>query len=68
LDDTDLVQLAAELWPETEEAKDDDDSDAEPDEGLSIEAQIANKVSAMKRPRKEQRFSKPATSRSLRPS
>ncbi|KAJ7932680.1 hypothetical protein B0H13DRAFT_1592930 [Mycena leptocephala] len=48
--------LAAELWPETEEAKDDDDSDAEPDEGLSIEAQIANEVSAMKRPRKEQRF------------
>jgi hypothetical protein len=29
---------------------------------LSIEAQIANEVSAMKRPKKEQRFSEPAAS------
>ncbi|KAJ6457100.1 hypothetical protein C8R47DRAFT_1029184 [Mycena vitilis] len=47
--------LGSELWPETEEGQD-DDSDAEADGELSIEAQIANEVSAMKRPRKEQRF------------
>ncbi|KAJ7684430.1 hypothetical protein DFH06DRAFT_6789 [Mycena polygramma] len=47
--------LGSELWPETEGGQD-DDSDAEADGELSIEAQIANEVSAMKRPRKEQRF------------
>ncbi|KAJ7285191.1 hypothetical protein C8J57DRAFT_1290659 [Mycena rebaudengoi] len=45
--------LASELWP----AKiDEDDSEGDPDESLSIEAQIASEVSAMKRPRAEQRF------------
>ncbi|KAJ7765767.1 hypothetical protein B0H16DRAFT_402001 [Mycena metata] len=49
--------LGSELWPETEEGKvADDDSDDEPEEGLSIEAQIASEVSAMKKPKKEQRF------------
>ncbi|KAJ7042020.1 hypothetical protein C8F04DRAFT_1078050 [Mycena alexandri] len=49
--------LGSELWPEAEEGKaDDDDSDDEPEEGLSIEAQIASEVSAMKKPKKEQRF------------
>ncbi|KAF8191595.1 hypothetical protein K438DRAFT_1919436 [Mycena galopus ATCC 62051] len=48
--------LAAELWPEVQEGNGDDDSDAEPDEDLSIEAQIASEVSAMKRPKREQRF------------
>ncbi|KAJ7348921.1 hypothetical protein DFH08DRAFT_923852 [Mycena albidolilacea] len=50
--------LAAELWPEAAEGAngDDDSDDAETEEGLSIEAQIANEVSAMKRPKKEQRF------------
>ncbi|KAJ7253332.1 hypothetical protein B0H12DRAFT_1116683 [Mycena haematopus] len=47
--------LGAELWPEPQEDND-HDSDAESDEGLSIEAQIASEVSAMKRPKKEQRF------------
>jgi hypothetical protein len=47
------LQLASELWP----AKiDEDDSEGDPDESLSIEAQIASEVSAMKRPRAEQRF------------
>ncbi|KAJ7455263.1 hypothetical protein B0H11DRAFT_250134 [Mycena galericulata] len=48
--------LASELWPEAPGANGDNDSDVEPDEQLSIEAQIANEVSAMKRPKKEQRF------------
>ncbi|KAK7035896.1 hypothetical protein R3P38DRAFT_2616418 [Favolaschia claudopus] len=47
--------LAADLWPEAEKDKG-SDSDSEPDEESSIEAQIANEVSAMKRPKKEQRF------------
>ncbi|KAJ7761979.1 hypothetical protein DFH07DRAFT_739785 [Mycena maculata] len=50
--------LASELWPEILDTNDDEDSDAEPDESLSIEAQIASEVSAMKRPKKEQRFGK----------
>ncbi|KAJ7170867.1 hypothetical protein C8R43DRAFT_981342 [Mycena crocata] len=48
--------LGSELWPESSQNTGDDDSDKEPDEELSIEAQIASEVSAMKRPRKEQRF------------
>ncbi|KAJ7096520.1 hypothetical protein B0H15DRAFT_920948 [Mycena belliarum] len=47
--------LALELWPEDPE-KDNDDSDPDADGELSLEAQIASEVSAMKRPRKEQRF------------
>ncbi|KAJ7707483.1 hypothetical protein B0H17DRAFT_1032850 [Mycena rosella] len=49
-----LGGLASELWPEVQE-RDDDDSGAEEEE-LSIEAQIASEVSAMKRPKNEQRF------------
>ncbi|KAJ7650066.1 hypothetical protein FB45DRAFT_886822 [Roridomyces roridus] len=45
--------LGSELWPETKEG---DDSDSEPEEELSIEAQIASELSAMKKPKHEQRF------------
>ncbi|KAJ6623994.1 hypothetical protein B0H10DRAFT_1785492 [Mycena sp. CBHHK59/15] len=48
--------LASDMWPEEPAKLADGDSDVEVEEGLSIEAQIANEVSAMKRPRKEQRF------------
>ncbi|KAJ7227361.1 hypothetical protein GGX14DRAFT_629628 [Mycena pura] len=51
--------LASELWPEIRGDHDEDnvdESDVEHDDDLSIEAQIANEVSAMKRPRKQQRF------------
>ncbi|KAJ7184531.1 hypothetical protein C8R46DRAFT_462414 [Mycena filopes] len=49
--------LGSELWPDGDKDKDvDDDSDEESGEGLSIEAQIASEVSAMKKPKKEQRF------------
>ncbi|KAJ7476071.1 hypothetical protein FB451DRAFT_1351352 [Mycena latifolia] len=47
--------LGSELWPEVSQ-KDDDDSDAAEEEELSIEAQIASEVSALKRPKQEQRF------------
>ncbi|KAJ7126798.1 hypothetical protein C8R44DRAFT_617358 [Mycena epipterygia] len=47
--------LASDLWPEVAD-KGEDDSDDNAEGDLSIEAQIANEVSAMKRPRKEQRF------------
>lgn len=50
-------QVASELWPTEEHILQDytaEDSDNE----LSIEAQIAKEVSAMKRPRPEPRFGK----------
>ncbi|KAJ6458890.1 hypothetical protein DFH09DRAFT_1276644 [Mycena vulgaris] len=50
-----LDTLASELWPPVPENAD-GDSDDDANESLSIEAQIASEVSAMKRPRKEQRF------------
>ncbi|KAF7359132.1 hypothetical protein MSAN_01254800 [Mycena sanguinolenta] len=48
--------LGAELWPEPQDDDENDSDAADSDEGLSIEAQIASEVSAMKRPKKEQRF------------
>lgn len=50
----DNVQLAAELWPDDENATGHDDS---PDEDLSLEDQISKEVAAMKRPRDERLFS-----------
>jgi len=55
----DFPKLASDLWPEVAD-KGEDDSDDDAEQDLSIEAQIANEVSAMKRPRKEQRFSMPS--------
>ncbi|CAK5269686.1 unnamed protein product [Mycena citricolor] len=48
--------LAEEMWPEKQDAADTKSDDAEDEEELSIEAQIANEVSAMKKPKAEQRF------------
>lgn len=45
--------LAAELWPDDEQAAGHDDS---PDEDLSLEDQISKEVAAMKRPRDERLF------------
>ncbi|KIJ94221.1 hypothetical protein K443DRAFT_642276 [Laccaria amethystina LaAM-08-1] len=47
--------IASEIWPISDANSGDADSDAE-STNLSIEAQIANEVSAIKRPRTEQRF------------
>jgi hypothetical protein len=52
--------LASELWPiEGEGNGNDQDEQGSDDEehDLSIEAQIANELASIKRPRKEQRFS-----------
>ncbi|KAK0469580.1 uncharacterized protein EV420DRAFT_43639 [Desarmillaria tabescens] len=50
--------LASDLWPLEGEKKDDDSDDDDDigDASLSLEAQISNEISAMKRPRHEQRF------------
>lgn len=54
-------QIASELWPIADVAHELLSEDEEPDTELSLEAQIANEVSAMKRPRSQnpaQRFCK----------
>ncbi|PBL03404.1 hypothetical protein ARMGADRAFT_1004148 [Armillaria gallica] len=52
--------LASDLWPlggdEKDADSDDDDDDDTGAASLSLEAQISNEISAMKRPRHEQRF------------
>lgn len=52
--------LASDLWPlggnEKDADSDDDDNDDTGAASLSLEAQISNEISAMKRPRHEQRF------------
>ncbi|KAK0446260.1 hypothetical protein ARMSODRAFT_950217 [Armillaria solidipes] len=52
--------LASDLWPlggnEKDVDSDDDDDDDTGAASLSLEAQISNEISAMKRPRHEQRF------------
>lgn len=54
-------QIASELWPIVDAANEHHSEDEDPDTELSLEAQIANEVSAMKRPRSQnpaQRFGK----------
>lgn len=50
--------VASGLWPSDEQRTSDADSESDPEEGhdLSIEAQIANEVSAIKCPKAEPRF------------
>ncbi|RDB26349.1 Uncharacterized protein C25H2.10c [Hypsizygus marmoreus] len=48
--------VASELWPTTSSGLGISDLESYADEELSIEAQIANEVSAMKSPKKEPRF------------
>ncbi|KAK0204971.1 hypothetical protein DFS33DRAFT_1324284 [Desarmillaria ectypa] len=50
--------LASDLWPLGGDEKEDDSdgNDGTGDASLSLEAQISNEISAMKRPRHEQRF------------
>ena len=55
------VQIASELWPIVDTAHESHSEDEEPDTEISLEAQIANEVSGMIRPRSQnpaQRFCK----------
>lgn len=49
-------QVAADLWPINTSTNDSDDDEEAASEGLSIEDQINNEVTASKRPRSEQKF------------